>query len=89
MRFCRLTGAQPYLAANLAASPRLILIIGWSTATLLPRAQPWPRLRAAAGFPEPFNVRYWGVGNESWGCGGNLIGGFIARLRAALDDTTK
>ena len=29
-------------------------------------------VRAAAGFPEPFNVRYWGVGNESWGCGGNF-----------------
>jgi alpha-N-arabinofuranosidase len=28
--------------------------------------------RAAAGYAEPFNVRYWGVGNESWGCGGNF-----------------
>ncbi|HEV3486751.1 MAG TPA: alpha-L-arabinofuranosidase C-terminal domain-containing protein, partial [Vicinamibacterales bacterium] len=26
----------------------------------------------AAGDPEPFGVRYWGVGNETWGCGGNL-----------------
>ena len=28
--------------------------------------------RAANGSPEPFNVRYWGVGNELWGCGGNF-----------------
>lgn len=28
--------------------------------------------RRAAGFPQPFNVNYWGVGNESWGCGGNF-----------------
>ena len=28
--------------------------------------------RAAAGHPQPYNVRYWGVGNESWGCGGNF-----------------
>ena len=28
--------------------------------------------RAANGSPEPFNVRYWGVGNESWGCGGDM-----------------
>ena len=28
--------------------------------------------RAANGDPEPFNVDLWGVGNESWGCGGNL-----------------
>lgn len=29
-------------------------------------------MREAAGFPDPFKVRYWGVGNESWGCGGNF-----------------
>jgi alpha-N-arabinofuranosidase len=28
--------------------------------------------RAAGGFKDPFNVRFWGVGNESWGCGGNF-----------------
>src|SRR5207249_8587921 len=29
-------------------------------------------LRAAGGEGEPFDVRYWGVGNEPWGCGGNF-----------------
>ena len=29
--------------------------------------------RAANGDAEPFNVDLWGVGNESWGCGGNLV----------------
>jgi len=24
------------------------------------------------GSPQPFRVRYWGVGNEAWGCGGNF-----------------
>jgi alpha-N-arabinofuranosidase len=28
--------------------------------------------RAGNGSPEPFNVRYWGVGNENWGCGGRM-----------------
>jgi len=28
--------------------------------------------RARNGSPEPFRVRYWGVGNESWGCGGTM-----------------
>jgi alpha-N-arabinofuranosidase len=28
--------------------------------------------RAAGGDVEPFRVRFWGVGNESWGCGGNF-----------------
>ncbi|PYQ19218.1 MAG: alpha-N-arabinofuranosidase, partial [Acidobacteria bacterium] len=34
--------------------------------------------RARNGDREPFNVKYWGVGNESWGCGGNLTGGEYA-----------
>jgi alpha-N-arabinofuranosidase len=32
----------------------------------------WARLRMAGGHPEPFNVRYWSVGNENWG--GHEIG---------------
>jgi alpha-N-arabinofuranosidase len=31
-------------------------------------------LRAAGGDRDPFPVKYWGVGNESWGCGGNFTG---------------
>jgi alpha-N-arabinofuranosidase len=28
--------------------------------------------REAHGRREPFNVRFWGIGNESWGCGGHF-----------------
>jgi alpha-N-arabinofuranosidase len=28
--------------------------------------------RAANGDPQPFGVKWWGVGNESWGCGGDM-----------------
>jgi len=31
-----------------------------------------PRARPAAGDRDPFSVRFWGVGNESWGCGGEF-----------------
>jgi alpha-N-arabinofuranosidase len=31
-------------------------------------------LRAKTGDSAPFNVKYWGVGNESWGCGGEFTG---------------
>ena len=30
------------------------------------------RERAANGRAEPWRVRFWGVGNESWGCGGHM-----------------
>jgi alpha-N-arabinofuranosidase len=29
-------------------------------------------MRAAAGTAQPYQVKYWGVGNESWGCGGSF-----------------
>ena len=29
-------------------------------------------MRAAAGSPAAYDVKYWGVGNESWGCGGDF-----------------
>jgi alpha-L-arabinofuranosidase len=30
------------------------------------------RERAANGHPQPFKVRFLGIGNESWGCGGSM-----------------
>jgi alpha-N-arabinofuranosidase len=33
---------------------------------------PMADLRAENGHPEPWGVTYWGVGNESWGCGGQM-----------------
>lgn len=72
LRFCELCGAQGYLAANLRSLPALEFA-RWieyvnSPAGLTTLAE----TRAAAGHPAPYNVRTWGVGNESWGCGGNF-----------------
>jgi alpha-N-arabinofuranosidase len=33
---------------------------------------PMTDLRKANGREEPWGVKYWGVGNENWGCGGNF-----------------
>lgn len=72
MRFCRLTGAQPYLAANLRSLPAKDFY-GWVEYCNAPAGQTTlSDLRAAGGEREPFNVRFWGIGNESWGCGGNF-----------------
>jgi len=42
---------------------------------LLQRARRVPKLadeREVNGDKETFRVKYWGVGNESWGCGGDI-----------------
>ena len=72
MRFCKLTGAQPYLAANVRSLPALSLD-HWVEYCNSPKGSTTlAEMRAQAGFPDPFGVKYWGVGNESWGCGGNF-----------------
>jgi alpha-L-arabinofuranosidase len=73
LRFCRLCGVRPYLAAN----------VGTGTPE---EFQQWVEYcnapagsttladeRVTNGDREPFHVEYWGVGNESWGCGGKFI----------------
>jgi alpha-N-arabinofuranosidase len=72
MRFCKLTGAEPYLAANLRSLSALEFDHWVEYCNSPAGSTSLAAMRAAAGFSEPFGVRYWGVGNESWGCGGNF-----------------
>src|SRR5947207_14757691 len=72
MHFCRLIGAQPYLAANLRSLPARGFYQWVEYCNAPAGSTSLADLRAAGGDREPFNVRYWGVGNESWGCGGNF-----------------
>ena len=72
MQLCRLTGSEPYLAANMGSgSPRefheWVQYCNAPEGTVSLAAE-----RAANGNKAPFGVKYWGVGNESWGCGGNM-----------------
>lgn len=72
LAFCKLIGAQPYLAANVGTgSPQEVR--DWIEYCNYPKGTALSDERAANGSPEPFNVRYWGVGNELWGCGGNFL----------------
>ena len=68
LRFCQLAGAQPYIAANLRSLPALSFAHWVEYCNAPAGSTTLAKLRGG----EPFNVRYWGVGNESWGCGGNF-----------------
>jgi alpha-N-arabinofuranosidase len=72
LHFCQLCGVEPYFAAN----------VGTGSAE---EFQQWVEYcnapagsttladeRGVNGDPKPLGVRYWGVGNESWGCGGKF-----------------
>jgi alpha-N-arabinofuranosidase len=72
LRFCELSGAEGYLAANLRSLPAFEFARWVEYVNSPAGATTLSETRAAAGHPQPYNVRYWGVGNESWGCGGNF-----------------
>ncbi len=73
VHFCRLTGGQPYLAANVRSLPAEEFYRWVEYCNSPAGSTTLADERAAGGYPEPFDVRYWGVGNESWGCGGNFL----------------
>ncbi len=72
VQFCKLSNAQPYIAANVRALPPLSFDQWVEYCNSPAHSTTYADIRAAAGYPEPYNVRYWGIGNESWGCGGNF-----------------
>lgn len=72
VRFAQLCGAEPYIAGNVRSLTPLDFD-HWVEYCNSPKGTTTlAETRAADGSAEPYNVRYWGVGNESWGCGGNF-----------------
>jgi alpha-N-arabinofuranosidase len=71
LRLCELLGAKPYLAGNVGSgTPRELK--QWVEYCNFPGDTTLTRRRKSNGREDLFDVQYWGVGNESWGCGGNM-----------------
>ena len=67
----RQIGAEPFIVGNVGSGSVREMQEWWEYLNH-PGKSPMADLRRANGHPEPWNVRFWGVGNESWGCGGNM-----------------
>ena len=72
MRFCQLSGAQPYLAANLRSLSPLNFDRWVEYCNSPPGSTSLAQARESNGSRAPYNVSFWGVGNETWGCGGDF-----------------
>ncbi len=71
MDLCQLIGCEPYIAANVG-SGTVEEMAKWVEYFNGVKESPMGIIRTKNGHPEPYNVTWWGVGNESWGCGGNM-----------------
>lgn len=73
-RLCRQVNAEPYLAGNVRSATARDFY-DWIEYCNSPKGSTtYAEMREAGGEPEPLRVKYWGVGNESWGCGGAFTG---------------
>ena len=72
VHFCKLIGSQPYIAANVRSLPAESFYQWVEYCNSPAGSTTLAEIRASSGYAEPFGVRFWGVGNESWGCGGNF-----------------
>lgn len=70
LNFCKLIGAEPYLAGNMG-SGSVQELCDWIEYCNADIPTTLMKERTSNGHPDPFNVKLWGVGNENWGCGGN------------------
>jgi alpha-N-arabinofuranosidase len=50
----------------------------WVQYVNLGGASPMSKMRKDNGRDNPWNVQFWGVGNEAWGCGGNMTAEYYA-----------
>lgn len=76
---CERIGAEPYLAANVG-SGTVKELIDWVTYVNHPAGSPMSELRKQNGREKPWNVKLWGVGNEAWGCGGNMTAEYYSNV---------
>ena len=67
---CELLGAEPYISGNVGSGTveELAKWVEYMTADKGSMAE----LRAKNGREKPWKVKYLGIGNETWGCGGDM-----------------
>lgn len=79
LNMCEVLETEPYLAGNVG-SGSVQEMMDWVQYVNFDGQSPMSSLRVENGRKEPWNVIYWGVGNEPWGCGGNMTAEYYADL---------
>jgi alpha-N-arabinofuranosidase len=77
MRFCELLGAEPYICGNLG-SGTVQEMSEWVEYMTSDGHSPMADLRRANGRDKPWKVKFFAIGNESWGCGGAMTPEFYS-----------
>lgn len=77
MRFCELVGCEPYISGNVG-SGTVEELSNWIEYMTFDGISPMAELRKKNGREQPWKLKYLGIGNESWGCGGSMTPEYYA-----------
>jgi len=76
---CEMLDCEAYIAGNVG-SGTVEEMQDWVEYMTSDSDSDMARLRRQNGREKPWRVRYFGVGNENWGCGGNMTAEYYADL---------
>jgi alpha-N-arabinofuranosidase len=71
LELCKLLDTEPYISANVG-SGTVEEMSKWVEYLNFDGTSPLTALRKQNGHPAAYGIKFWGVGNESWGCGGHM-----------------
>src|ERR1017187_10203686 len=74
---CGQVGCEPYICGNVG-SGSVREMMEWIEYMTSDADSPLANLRRQNGRDKPWKLKYFGIGNESWGCGGNMRPEFYA-----------
>ncbi|MGG4143305.1 alpha-N-arabinofuranosidase [Paenibacillus algorifonticola] len=76
---CEQLGCEPYISGNVG-SGTVQEMSEWVEYMTFDGVSPMAELREKNGREKPWKLKYFGVGNENWGCGGNMRPEYYADL---------
>jgi alpha-L-arabinofuranosidase len=83
IEYCRALGAEPYICVNMG-SGTMDEAQAWVEYCNGTGNTHWANLRRANGHSEPYNVKYWGLGNEmygTWQIGASTAEEYVSKAR--------
>ncbi len=77
LELCRQLECEPYINGNVG-SGTIREMSEWIEYMTFDGESPMANLRAENGRKEPWRIKYFGIGNENWGCGGSMTPEYYA-----------
>ena len=79
LNLCEALETEPYISGNIG-SGTVREFADWIQYVNHDGVSPMADLRRENGRIRPWNVRFWGLGNEAWGCGGHMTPEYYSNL---------